>query len=156
KEQPDDGKSGATFHRHEGMPVGGAKKSGFFTHPPYIGGVGYSWAQFGPLKLPSEPCVFRSWIGLMDGGDPSDGVLFIVEVVDEQGNRHKLAEQHGVQKEWRELVGDLTKFAGQKIWLRLIADVGPQDNSIADWASWGEPRIEGKTTGLRLVISTPS
>ncbi|MGQ9462144.1 MAG: hypothetical protein ACUVRR_03645 [Candidatus Fervidibacter sp.] len=156
KEQPDDGKSGATFHRHEGMPVGGAKKSGFFAHPPYIGGVGYSWAQFGPLKLPSEPCVFRSWIGLMDGGDPSDGVLFIVEVVDEQGNRHKLAEQHGVQKEWRELVGDLTKFAGQKIWLRLIADVGPQDNSIADWASWGEPRIEGKTTGLRLVISTPS
>ncbi|MCX7969818.1 MAG: hypothetical protein N3B10_15195, partial [Armatimonadetes bacterium] len=82
-EQPDDGKSGATFFRHDGMPVGGVSKPGFFSHPPYIGGVGYVWAQFGPMNLPNEPCEFRSWVGLMDGGDPSDGAMFIVEVVDE-------------------------------------------------------------------------
>jgi len=146
KEQFDDGKSGATFHRSDGMPVGGVRKDGFFSHPPYIGGVGYVWAQFGPITLPDEPCVFRVWVGLMDGGDPSDGALFVVELLDEQGKLHRLAEKMGVQKEWRELTADLTEFAGKSIWLRLIADVGPNDNSTADWASWGEPRIELKTS----------
>ncbi len=144
-EQSDDGKSGAIFHRSEGMPVGGIRKDGFFSHPPYIGGVGYVWAQFGPLKLPKEPCEFRSWVGLMDGGNPSDGAMFIVEIVDENGQRHRLSELHGVQREWRELISDLTKFSGRRIWLRLIADVGQNDNSTADWASWGEPRIKRKT-----------
>ncbi|MFA0784357.1 MAG: hypothetical protein YYHSYBAR_002748, partial [Candidatus Fervidibacter sacchari] len=152
KEQLDDGKSGATFHRSEAMPVGGVRKDGFFSHPPYIGGVGYVWAQFGPLTLPNEPCVFRVWVGLMDGGDPSDGALFIVEVLDEQGKLHRVAEKLGVQKEWRELVADLTEFAGKRVWLRLIADVGPNDNSTADWASWGEPRIELKTPKRILSV----
>lgn len=151
-EQSDDGKSGALFHREEGIPVGGVRKDGLFCHPPYIGGVGYTWAQFGPIELPNEPCEFRAWVGLKDGGDPSDGVTFIVEVLDEQGNRHRIAERHGVQKEWRELVGDLTKFSGLKIWLRLISDVGPNDNSTADWASWGEPKIERKTERRRIEI----
>jgi hypothetical protein len=152
REQTDDGKSGATFHRSEAMPVGGVRKDGFFSHPPYIGGVGYVWAQFGPITLPEEPCVFRVWVGLMDGGDPSDGALFVVEVLDEQGKLHRLAEKLGVQKEWRELVADLTEFAGKKVWLRLIADVGPNDNSTADWASWGEPRIELKTPKRILSV----
>ncbi len=151
-ERADDGKSGATFYRHDGMPVGGVSKPGFFSHPPYIGGVGYVWAQFGPIELPNEPCEFRSWVGLMDGGDPSDGVMFIVEVVDENGQRHRLTELHGVQGKWRELVADLTKFSGQKVWLRLIADVGPNDNSTADWASWGMPRVELKTLRRRIEI----
>ncbi|MFN3420332.1 MAG: hypothetical protein ACK40X_01225, partial [Armatimonadota bacterium] len=151
-EQSDDGKSGALFHRSEGMPVGGIRKDGFFSHPPYIGGVGYVWAQFGPLKLPNEPCEFRSWVGLMDGGYPSDGVMFIVEVVDENGQQHRLAELHGIQREWRELTADLTKFSGREIWLRLIADVGPNDNSTADWASWGEPRIERKRAKRQFEI----
>lgn len=145
RERLDDGKSGATFHRRENMPVGGISKEGFFSHPPYIGGVGYVWAQIGPLTLPDDPCLLRTWVGLMDGGDPSDGVLFIVEVLDEQGKKHRVAEKLGIQKEWRELVADLTPFAGQKVWVRLLADVGPADNSTADWASWGEPRVELKT-----------
>ena len=144
KEQLDDGKSGATFHRQDGMPVGGIRKDGFFSHPPYIGGVGYVWAQFGPITLPEEPCVFRVWVGLMDGGDPSDGALFVVEVLDEQGKLHRLAKKLGVQKEWRELVADLTEFAGKKVWLRLIADVGPNDNSTADWASWANRGLNSK------------
>lgn len=152
KEQPDDGKSGATFHRHDGMPVGGVRKEGFFSHPPYIGGVGYVWAQIGPLKLPNEPCIFRVWVGLMDGGDPSDGALFAVEVLDESGKRYRLAEKLGVQKEWRELVADLSPFAGQRIWVRLIADVGMKDDSTADWASWGEPQIELKTPKRILQV----
>lgn len=151
-EQPDDGKSGALFHREESIPVGGVRKDGLFCHPPYIGGVGYTWAQFGPLTLPDEPCCLHAWVGLKDGGYPSDGVMFIVEVVDERGNRHRIAERHGVQKEWRELVADLTKFAGRTVWLRLIADVGPNDNPTADWASWGEPTLRGKESKRRLEL----
>ncbi|MDW8105316.1 MAG: hypothetical protein RMK92_09930, partial [Armatimonadota bacterium] len=138
REMPDPGGTGAVCHTG-GLSVGGVTKNGIFMHPPYIGGVGYAWAELKPLTLPNAPCVFHSFIGLRDGGHPSDGVLFRVEVIDGQGKVHRLAEATGVQREWREIRADLSPFAGQTVRLRLIADVGPDDNSTADWASWGEP-----------------
>lgn len=110
-------------------------------HPPYTGGVGYTWAEIKPIRLPRAPCLFHSWIGIRDGGNPSDGVLFKVELIDERGVVHPLAQGTGLQGAWRELSANLSPFAGQTVRLRLIADVGPNDDSTADWASWGEPTI---------------
>jgi hypothetical protein len=110
-------------------------------HPPYIGGVGYAWAELKPISLPKHPSRFHSFIGIRDGGAPSDGVWFRIELVDAQGKVHRLAEGTGVQGSWRELEADLSPFAGQTVRLRLIADVGPNDDSTADWACWGEPVI---------------
>jgi hypothetical protein len=141
KEIPDPGGTGAVYYTGV-LPVGGISKTGIFMHPPYIGGVGYTWAELTPLQLPHAPCVFHSFIGLRDGGDASDGVLFRVELIDSQGRVHRLAEATGVQGAWREIQADLSPFAGQTVRLRLIADVGPQDDSTADWASWGEPTIK--------------
>jgi len=140
KEMPDPGGTGALYYTGD-LPVGGLTKKGIFMHPPYIGGVGYAWAELKPLTLPNQPCRFHTFIGIRDGGDPSDGVWFRVELIDVQGKVHHLAEGVGVQGSWRELEADLSPFAGQTLRLRLIADVGPNDNSTADWASWGEPAI---------------
>jgi len=137
---PDPGGTGALYYTGD-LPVGGVTKKGIFMHPPYIGGVGYAWAELKPLTLPNQPCRFHTFIGIRDGGDPSDGVWFRVELIDAQGKVHRLAEGVGVQGSWRELEADLSPFAGQTLRLRLIADVGPNDNSTADWASWGEPAI---------------
>lgn len=149
KEIPDPGGTGALYYTGD-LPVGGAAKRGIFMHPPYTGGVGYTWAELKPITLPEMPCVFHSFIGIRDGGHPSDGVLFRVELVDQQGSVHRLAEGVGVQGTWRELTADLSPFAGQTVHLRLIADVGPNDDSTADWASWGEPTIKVKAP-VRVV-----
>jgi hypothetical protein len=140
KEIPDPGGTGAMYYTGD-LPVGGVTKKGIFMHPPYTGGVGYAWAELKPLQLPNTPCLFHSFIGIRDGANPSDGVLFRVELVDAQGKTHQLAEATGVQGEWREIRADLSPFAGQTVRLRLIADVGPNNDSTADWASWGEPAI---------------
>ncbi len=140
KEIPDPGGTGALYYTGD-LPVGGVSRKGIFMHPPYIGGVGYAWAELKPVALPGAPCQFHAYIGLRDGGNPSDGVVFRVEVIDAQGKTHRVAQGVGVQGTWRELSADLSPFAGQTVRLRLISDVGPRDDSTADWASWGEPTI---------------
>lgn len=142
RETPDSGGSGAVCHPDNDLQVGQVSKRGIFMHPPYVGGVGYTWAETQPIELPSAQCEFSAHIGIKDGGDPSDGVLFAVEVVDAKGNRQRIAEGVGIQGEWHPLTADLKAFAGQRIRLRLIADVGEHDNSTADWAAWGEPVIQ--------------
>ncbi len=133
--------TGAICAVQDDLPVGGTSRKGIFMHPPYQGGVGYTWAELRPIRLPSGPCEFHSYIGLKDGGDPSDGVLFRLEVLDASGHDKPLASRMGYQKHWDELSADLSEYAGKEVRLRLVADVGPADNSTADWACWGEPVI---------------
>ncbi|HSV72684.1 MAG TPA: hypothetical protein VLH79_02880 [Chthonomonadales bacterium] len=140
-EEPNVPGSGAVCHVQASMAVGGVARAGLFMHPPCIGGVGYTWALTAPFDVPPDGAALTAQVGCMDGGDVSDGVTFIVEAVDERGARREVARVHGVQREWRPLRADLSTFAGRRVRLRLIADVGPADNPTTDWACWGEPRI---------------
>ncbi|MBC7326949.1 LamG domain-containing protein [bacterium] len=144
EEQPGDSKTGAIFERRKGMPVGGIEKDGLFSHPPYVGGVGWTSATFEKIKLPKEPCEFHAYIGLMDGGDLSDGVDYTVLVITGDGKEIEVLKEHGEQKKWKEVTADLSPFAGREVQFKFIADVGPNDNSTADWACWGEPIIRAK------------
>ena len=140
--QPEPGNSGAFCRLDNGLSVGGLVKRGIFAHPPFLAGVGYTWLETEAIDLPTDPCQFHSYIGIKDGGDLSDGVLFRVAVIDEQGKVHPLAERMGYPGRWGELTGDLGAFAGQRVQIQLIADCGPNDNTTDDWACWGEPVIE--------------
>lgn len=131
--------SGAVCYPTNDLVVGGISKAGIFMHPPYNGGVGYTWAELSPVTLPNEPCELHAFVGIKDGGNKSDGVVFKIQALDANGKPQTLAEQTGVQGEWREIRADLAAFAGKRVRLRLIADVGPNDDSVADWASWGAP-----------------
>jgi hypothetical protein len=124
-------------------------KQGIFAHPPYVGGVGYTFGVTPPIAIPNEPCDLRAFIGIKDGGDVSDGVLFKVLALDDAGE-HRLVEEFWAKREWKEITADLSAFTGKKIRLKFVTDVGPNDNSIADWASWGEPRIVLKSPVLRI------
>jgi hypothetical protein len=163
-EQPGDQSTGASFHPDEALPCGGVSKPGFFSHPPYVGGVGYSFAVFGPVTLPEEPCEFHTFIGLRDGGDPSGGVDFSVLLwsasvsADAPAEAEASALQGGVElfkvhwkeRAWQEVSADLTPWAGQTVRFKFIADVGPADSSTADLASWGEPVVRLREERVRL------
>jgi hypothetical protein len=103
--------------------------------------VGYTWADFGPIALPADPCELTCFVGIRDGGDKSDGVDFSVLATGPDGKRVALAKVRGEQGAWRELHADLSAWANQRVTLRLVADVGPADNSTADWAAWGDVLI---------------
>ena len=122
-------------------------------HPPYRGGVGYSYAQFGPNDLPGEPrAALRCQIGKADGSDPGDGILFRIAVVDSSGRQTMVAEKSWIQHAWTPLEADLSRWAGRKIKLKLIADVGPHDNSSGDWACWSELRVESREPELQTTL----
>lgn len=134
------------------MACGEVEKEGVFMHPPYREGPGCAFVIYGPLEIPSAPPVeFACSIGKGDGSDPGDGILFQVSVVDENGTEETIAETiHGTHS-WAPFKADLSRFAGKTVHLKLIADVGPADDSSGDWANWGDLRFNSKEP---LLVTT--
>lgn len=145
------GGTGASF-AWQGITSGGVTKDGIFSHPPYQGGVGYTYGITEPIVIPEEPCEFRCFIGIKDGGDASDGVTFKVIALDESNAERVLLEESWAERKWKGVSADLSAFGGKSIRLKFIADVGPNDNSSADWASWGEPRITTRQPLMRVEV----
>ncbi len=143
-ETPVDPTSGAYATVSTDLRCGGVTYAGIAMHPPYANGVGYVSQTSAPVQLPMAPCVFRAHVGIRDGGNPSDGVLFQVTVIDPDGQPHNVAEVLWKERSWHPLEVDLSRWAGREIALALRADVGPHDDPSADWAAWARPRIESK------------
>lgn len=123
-----------------------------FMHPPYIGGVGYSFALLQPVELPMSAMTFRCDIGKADQSHPGDGIQFQVAVIDSQGSETTLIEQSWAHHAWTPLEGDLSRWKGQRITIKLVADVGPANNSTGDWACWSKMRIESSQPELVTAV----
>jgi len=135
------------------MTCGDKTNDGIFMHPPWQGGVGYAFVLFDPVQLPAEPKgAFRCVIGKADGSDPGDGVLFRAAAVDDWGKETVIAEKQWIQHAWTPLEGDLSPWAGKKIRIKLITDVGPKDNSSGDWACWAGFRIETREPAIVVTL----
>ena len=146
-------RTGAGVYRRGDMTCGGQTKSGIFMHPPYKGGVGYSCALSEPMALPArEPVEVRCLIGKGDGSDPGDGILFRIAAVDAAGAETLLAEKQWIKHAWTTLEGDLSRWAGQTVRVKLITDVGPADNSSGDWACWADPVVGYRQPVLGLSL----
>ena len=132
---------------------GDVTKEGFFMHPPYQGGVGYSFAMYDAVTLPADPpAAFRAVVGKSDGSFLGDGILYKLAVVDAAGKSTVVAEQTVLQHEWLPIEGDLSPWAGQKIRLELISDVGVKDDSSGDWACWADMRVESRQPLLQRTL----
>lgn len=152
EEKPGDRRTGASFGRSREMPVGGVRRDGLFSHPPYKDGVGYTAALFDWVKLPTEPAELHVFLGLMDGGAASDGVDYSAIATTRDGQCAEVFKAHGEQKAWKEVNADLRSLAGKDVQFKFIADVGPNDSAYADWACWGEPVIRAKETRAVLAV----
>ncbi len=73
-------------------------------------------------------------------------------MVDASGAKTIIAEKTVLRHEWLPIEADLSKWAGQKVRLELISDVGTQDNSSGDWACWAEMRIESLQPVLQRTL----
>ena len=132
---------------------GGQSKRCLFMHPPYVGGVGAAFAVLEPVTLPADwPAAFRCLVGKADGSVPGDGILFRIAVIDSSGKEAIAAEKQWIHHAWTPLEADLSRWSGQQVRIKLIADVGPKDNSSGDWACWADLRIESLRPVLGLSI----
>ena len=142
KETADFGASGATVHP-QAIDCGEVTKPGLFMHPPWQGGTGYSFALYDPCRLPvGVPAAFRASVGKANGSDAGDGILYTAVMLDASGSESVVAQTTVRQHEWQPIEADLSRWAGQTIRLKLIADVGPNDDSSGDWSAWADMRIE--------------
>lgn len=149
KERAFAAKTGAHAHWTD-YACGGVTRRCVFMHPPYMGGVGYTFAVFEPVDLPKAwPTAFRCLIGKGDGSDPGDGILFRIAVVDAKGKETIAAEKQWIKHAWTPLEADLSRWTGQRVQIKLTADVGPKDNSSGDWAAWADVKLES----LRPVLT---
>ncbi len=126
--------------------VGGVAKSGWYMHPPYRGGVGYSFMRWN-VQFPQTPLEVSVQVGKIDSSSSGDGVLYRIAVEDETG-RHVLAELQTAEHRWRTLRADLSPWAGKRVKLYFISDVGPADNSFGDHASWCD--VEFRAVSARV------
>ncbi|HQL73733.1 MAG TPA: hypothetical protein PLD58_11180 [Phycisphaerae bacterium] len=137
---------------HTERACGGVEKPCLFMHPPYAGGVGYAFAAY-RLALPAgAKAALRCSIGKADGGDRGDGIAFKVAVVAADGKETLVAQRQWTEFAWGTLEADLSPWAGKEVTLKLIADVGPADDSSADWACWADLRLESLTPQLRTTL----
>jgi hypothetical protein len=144
--------TGAIAHQEANLTCGGISKPGIFMHPPYKTGVGYAFAKFEPITLPSKLAAFRCDIGKRDGSDRGDGILFRVVVIEQNGKETVVAEKQWAEHDWTSLEADLSRWAGKTIRIKLISDVGASNNSVGDWACWSNLRIETKEPVLQTNV----
>ncbi len=147
-----DGQSGAYAHWTEST-CGGVTKRTLFMHPPYVTGVGYTYAVLAPMDLPAEPkAALRCKIGKADGSDPGDGILFRIAVVEPGGRETVVVQKQWIDHAWTPLEADLSPWSGKRAEIKLIADVGPSDDSTGDWACWADLRLESREPTLRTTV----
>lgn len=119
-------------------------KDGYFMHPPYRRGTGAVWLEY-EFFVPffdGFGTAFRCEVGKKDRSTPGDGFLCQIKVLTDQGKEVLLTELHVADYKWHDLEADLSPWRGKKIKLRLICDVGPNNNSVADQSQWANLRIE--------------
>ena len=136
------------------MSCGGVSRDGIFMHPAWLEGfVGDAFATY-KLSLPDVPdLVFTGFVGKRDGSYPGDGMRFFVGVTPEGSTEEQtIAEVSVAKHEWKPVEADLSQWAGQNVALRLIMDVGADQDSSGDWGCWGDLKITRKEACLKTTL----
>ena len=135
--------TGALANYRTNLTCGNVEKAGWFMHPPYMGGVGYTYVTYNMDVPNDEAAMFRAVVGKQDGSDYGDGIWYYVYVIAD-GKETKVGEQHVKEHAWRPIVANLAPWRGKNVLLKLVSDVGPADNPTGDWSCWAEMRLESK------------
>jgi hypothetical protein len=73
-------------------------------------------------------------------------------VVDAAGAETEAARTVVTEHQWFPFEADLSRWAGQTVRLKLVADCGEADNTIGDWACWAEMRVEEAKPSLAVTL----
>jgi len=135
------------------MSCDGVQRETLRVIPPWRKGVGYTCVRFEPVLLPADrQAAFRAFVGKGDGSALGDGILYKVAVVDGSGLETIAGEKKVERHRWLPIEADLSSWAGERVRLKLITDVGTNGNSIGDWGCWAEMRLERRERTIRWRV----
>jgi len=131
--------SGACVRYMKSRKLDGEVHEAFLCHPPYRGGVGYTfWER--TVRVP-EKGVLSFYTGVSEKAPGrSDGVTYRVDVRSESDTK-TVFDLHVTEWRWRKRSVSLRPWAGKRVTLRFVTDCGPRDNSMTDHAHWGDVRV---------------
>ncbi|MDR3199332.1 MAG: hypothetical protein LBU34_15800, partial [Planctomycetaceae bacterium] len=148
-----DDRSGAHAYL-ERCSCGAKTQRGWAIHPPYQGGVGYTFLLSESITVPKEDGIaFSGEVGIRNGGAESDGVLYRVFVAEPDKEDILAGEILWAERNWKPFICDLSAWQGKTIRLRLIADVGTKNNSSADWAAWANFKLVSTKQALITTLT---
>ncbi|MDR1270986.1 MAG: hypothetical protein LBK82_15835 [Planctomycetaceae bacterium] len=148
-----DGRSGAYVYLDQ-CSCGEKTQRGWAIHPPFQGGTGYTFLLSEPITVPKEDGIaFSSEVGIRNGGDPSDGVLYRVFVAEPDKEEVLAGEILWAERNWSPFICDLSAWKGKTVRLRLVADVGTKNNSVADWAAWANLKLVSTKQSLITILT---
>ncbi len=132
---------------------GGVTRKTLHSNPPWNGNPtwGSPYAEF-DVALPAtkEPLTLRFAYGREDGSQESDGIAFRVLV-----DGKEIFARNTDEKKWHEAAADLTPYAGRKVKVRLISDIGPAHNNSWDFAAWADPRVRVGSNEASVGVVMP-
>jgi len=128
--------------------LGGETHDCYLVHPPYRGGVGYTFWQR-DVRVPKDGRL-EFFLGMGEKAPTrSDGVTFRVlacEPKDDGGDDYcQIFEASQVASRWRPHTVSLARWGGKTVRLRFVCDCGPKDNATTDHGYWGDVRVVGAT-----------
>ena len=138
--------SGAAVRFAAGRELGGEKHDCYMVHPPYKGGVGYTfWER--EVNVPRDGRLeFFTGMG-EKSPERSDGVVFrvlVAEVSEGTTPRPKQLFEHSQKAcAWMPHRVSLAEWAGQRVRLKFVSDCGPNDNCTTDHSHWGDVTVLG-------------
>ena len=126
------------FGHRPSTVIGGETHESYIAHPPFgrdRGPGATIWQR--AATVPKGGGVLHFYTGLSPAPHPSDGVTFRVEL-DNGGERTVLFDTHQQEFAWVARQVELGAWAGKTVTLRFVTDCGPDDNTVADHAHWGD------------------
>ncbi len=137
--------AGATLSYSASAVLGGKARAAYRTHPPYVGGVGYTYWERDVYVPEGGALEFYTGMG-EKAPERSDGVVFAIEAAELAADGkpsafQRLYAENQVASEWRRNEVSLGAFGGKRARLRFVADCGPNDNATTDHAYWADARV---------------
>ncbi len=133
--------SGAMVQWFAHATLGDQPRGAYLVHPPYRGGVGYTFWQRDTDVPPAAQLTFFTGMGPRSPGR-SDGVTFrvlVAEVRDRLAGPFRQVFEHSqIESRWIEHRVSLADWAGKRVRLKFVSDCGPKDNAVADHSYWSD------------------
>ncbi len=124
----------------------------YFSHPPWRGKTGYTFWQR-EVEVPSNG-LLTFYTGLSKAAKTkSDGVTFKVLLKDGKKDFVVLFDKNIKEWKWQEHSVPLSPWANKQVLLKFMTDSGPQNNSTADHAHWGDVYV--KSSLHKTLKNTP-
>jgi len=139
--------AGAVVRFFRNRALGGETHDAYLVHPPYKGGMGYTFWQR-DVSVPKGGRL-EFFLGMGEKAPTrSDGVTFKVFIAERHDDHTepytRIFESAQVASRWTPHAVSLARWGGKTVRLKFVSDCGPNGNATTDHSYWGDVHVVGR------------